>query len=323
MARGIMIGAVLLLGGCDPQFEVHRGELGPFRVAGIGVEKTPDMDCPQAAAMVWSGIGAYHDVRPDLSWSMGGVDLGQGHDVAVCEAGLLEMEAVSLDGATVQRAQVQVALPEVWEIQREAIGILEGVGLDERLAQVGEPVTDTVEQGSAVRVIFMGLSDDYEVRWMTPEGGGAALSLERTSADVFPQNLSGDGSVAEGELVSGCESGCVLGHLALAVDGKGGNGWSWVETAHGVSSGLVRHEGWLLETDLPEETRWAAVTLRSDDSSPRGFSLEDWTALDTPDGSLLNPGCGLDGQPFELDWIVEGRCARSDVDGVTVVLELW
>jgi len=323
MARGILIGTVLLVVGCDPEFEVHRGELGPFRVAGLGVEKTPEMECPQATAMVWSGLGAYHDVHPGLSWSMEGVLLGEGYGVEVCGAGLLELEAVSTDGGSVQHAQVRVELPEVWEFQRESVGVLESVGLDDRLAQTGEPVTDVVEQGTVARVRLAGLSDDYEVHWMTPSGGGAALSLDRVSADVFPENLAGDGDLSERDMVLGCEAGCVLGHLALAVNGDGGNGWSWVETAHGLESGLLRHEGWLLEAGLPPETRWASVTLRVDDDSARGFSFEDWQALEEADESLLNPGCGIAGKPFELDWIVEGRCTRTELDGLTIVLEAW
>jgi len=323
MSRIWMATMALALPGCDPHFDVHRGELGPFRVAGLGVEKTPEMACPQAAAATWSGIGPYHDQSAVLTWSMDGAGLGEGRAVEVCETGLLELEAVSADGETVQHAQVQVSLPEVWTYEREALPTPESVSLEDRRALQGEPVVDTVDETAVARVRLTGLSEDYEVRWMTPAGGGAALSVDAVSADVFPQNLAGDGSLSEAELVSGCGSGCILGHLALAINGRGGNGWAWVETAHGMSDGLFRHKGWLLEAGLPESTRWAAVTLRTDDSVSRGISFEGWEALEEVDESLLNPGCGLADRPFELDWIVEGRCTRPELDGVRVVLEAW
>ena len=119
--------------------------------------------------------------------------------------------------------------------------------------------------------------------------------------------------------------GCIRGHLALAIDGTGSNVWGWVEAAYGVESPLVRHEGWLLEADLGEGARYATATLVSDDASPRGFLLENVEAVEEAlvDPGMLQVDCGVAGFPFELDWLVEGRCTRSQVDGQRVVLALW
>ena len=46
----------LLLTACDPNFTVSHEDLGPFRVAGIGVALDADGE-KVASAAVWSGLG--------------------------------------------------------------------------------------------------------------------------------------------------------------------------------------------------------------------------------------------------------------------------
>jgi hypothetical protein len=160
---------------------------------------------------------------------------------------------------------------------------------------------------------------------MTPTEGGHALALPGGRADLLALSLElDDGRVEASSSVEGCP-GCILGHLALAIDGTGNNAWGWVEAAYGVEGPLVRHEGWLLEADLAEGTPYLAVTVVSDDAAARGFAFQDFQALEETevDNGMLQVDCGVVGIPFELDWLMEGRCTRSQVDGQRVVLALW
>ena len=120
--------------GCRAEFDVARGELGPFRIAAMGLEEGDD--CPTAAAAIWSGEGLFHRESPRLVWSMDGVELGQGWAVPVCESGLLELTAsnsageirygqlsvsVSTGLITVNRSAVDLPDLEL-EARREASG---------------------------------------------------------------------------------------------------------------------------------------------------------------------------------------------------------
>ncbi len=319
----LLLFASLALAGCNPEFDVHRRVLGPYRVAGVGVEKHLGEDCPRAVAAVWSGKGPYHDEALDLTWTLEGDPLGEGQGVEVCGVGELELEATA-PGGTLHRARVEVSVPAFsWSPVREVLGVPEDVSTAAREELASEGASDAASTDQMVRVTLEGLPDTHEVRWMTPADGGHALALPGGRADLLALSLElDDGRVEASSPVVDCP-GCILGHLALAIDGTGNNAWGWVEAAYGVETPLLRHEGWLLEADLGEEARYAAATLVSDDASPRGFHLESVEALEEAESSLMQIECGVVGVPFSLDWLVEGRCTRSQVDGQRVVLALW
>jgi hypothetical protein len=320
----LLLGSLALIG-CNPEFDVHRRVLGPYRVAGVGVEKRLGEDCPRAVAAIWSGQGPYHDEVLDLAWTLEGDPLGEGQGVAVCGQGELELEATAPDG-TLHRARVDVSVPAfAWSPAREVLSVPADVSTEFREELTGDGETDAADTDQMVRVTLEDLPDTHEVRWMTPTDGGHALALPGGRADLLALSLElDDGRVEASSPLADCP-GCILGHLALAIDGTGSNVWGWVEAAYGVESPLVRHEGWLLEADLGEEARYATATLVSDDASPRGFRLESVEALEEAlvDPGMLQVGCGVAGFPFELDWLVEGRCTRSQVAGQRVVLALW
>jgi hypothetical protein len=317
--------ASLALVSCNPEFDVHRRVLGPYRVAGVGVEKRLGDDCPRAVAAIWSGQGPYHDAELDLFWTLEGEFLGEGQGVAVCGQGELELEATAPDG-TLHRARVDVSVPAFsWTPTREVVPVPRDVSTDSREALEGDGTADAEDTDQVVRVTLEGVPSTHEVRWMTPTEGGHALALSGGRADLLALLLElDDGLVEASSPVAGCP-GCILGHLALAIDGSGNNAWGWVEAAYGVEASLVRHEGWLLEADLGEGAAYAGVTLVSDDAAARGLRFENFQALteEEMDTGLMQLECGVVGVPFELDWLVEGRCTRSQVDGQRVVLALW
>jgi hypothetical protein len=219
---------------------------------------------------------------------------------------------------------VDVSVPAfAWSLTREVVLVPEDVSTKAREELVGDGATDAADTDQMVRVTLEGLPDTHDLRWMTPTDGGHALALPGGRADLLALSLElDDGHVEASSPVADCP-GCILGHLALAIDGTGSNAWGWVEAAYGVEVPLVRHEGWLLEADLGEGVPFAAVTLVSDDAARRGVSFEDFEALEQAEPSLMQIECGVPGVPFALDWLVEGRCTRSQVDGQRVVLALW
>ena len=318
----LLLGSLALVG-CNPEFDVHRRVLGPYRVAGVGVEKHLGEDCPRAVAAIWSGQGPYHDVELDLAWTLGGDLLGEGQGVEVCGQGELALEATAPDG-TLHRARVEVSVPAfAWSPTREVVPVPGDVSEEAREKLGGDGATDAADTDQMIRVTLEGLPDTHDLRWMTPTEGGHALALSGGRADLLALTLElDDGRVDASSPVDGCPD-CILGHLALAIDGTGNNAWGWVEAAYGVEVPLVRHEGWLLEADLGEGVAYAAVTLVSDDAAVRGISFENFEALEQAEPSLMQIECGVAGVPFALDWLVEGRCTRSQVDGQRVVLALW
>ena len=84
---------ILGLAACQEPFSVNRRELGPFRIAAVGVVDGV------ASAALWSGLGLYHDERPSLTWTLDGAPLGEGFDVAVpAEGGQLGLTVTAPDG---------------------------------------------------------------------------------------------------------------------------------------------------------------------------------------------------------------------------------
>ena len=124
--------------------------------------------------------------------------------------------------------------------------------------------------------------------------------------------------------------------LALVYDGEGANRWIWFDAAIGIDTPLIRHEGRLLAltqadgaevASAAQQSGWLVATLsRSDDAI--GVALSEATALpatdEGPDLSLQSTlSCAPSDTPFRMAWLAEGRCIRDDVDGATVILEVW
>ena len=69
--------------------------------------------------------------------------------------------------------------------------------------------------------------------------------------------------------------------------------------------------------EVPESGLVAGTLVGSDVTA--GFALEDVEAVeDLSEQDALS--CAPQGVPFDLDWLVEGRCPLSEVDGVRVVV---
>jgi len=299
---------LLLLVACQEPFDEDRHDLSGFRIAGIGVED--DM----AKAAVWSGAGPWHEAQPGLSWALNGQPLGEGFDVPVTGEGELTLTATSA-GGEVRTARVDVrAAGGAPTVRRQAVVLDEALSLEARRAVTGVDVETTVSSGEAVRLILDGLSETESARWMS--AGGTVLELERDAADFLPEDIVFD----DGELVSRTPAGeGVYSLLALLIDGAGGNRWLWVDAAVGEGATLLRHEGRLVRADAPAEAGLVAATLIADPIG--GVALSDVISVTDTDEQDDLPCAAA--STFSLSWIAEGRCARPDVLGARIVLEVW
>lgn len=298
----------LLLTACQGPFDEDRHDLSGFRIAAIGVEDGA------AKAAVWSGVGPWHEATPSLAWSLNDQPLGEGFDVPVNGEGELTLIATSPDGE-VRTARVDVrpsgGAPTV---QRQAVVLDQALTLEARQGVTGVDVETTVSSGEAARLLLDGVQEAESARWMS--AGGTVLELELDAADFLAEDIVFD----DGELVSRDPSGNGLYPLlALLIDGAGGNRWLWVDAAVGVEDVLLRHEGRLVRADAVVEAGLVAATLIEDSSG--GVALSDVVSVSDTEQQDDLP-C-LPSAPISLSWIAEGRCARPDVLGARVVLEVW
>lgn len=311
-----MLPLLLLLPACDALFDVERHDLGPFRIAALGVIDG------QASAAVWSGEGLYHSAAPTLEWSLDGQRLGEGWGLPVdMDAGVLGLTATSPEGE-VRYAEVPVKeAGRVFEINRYAVTLAD-LSLEARLEAEVRAIETTAEAGEAVRV-RLGAEDDTVARWMTAMGEGTALELEPLAADLFDEEITFD----DGALISRVplDQGFTH-HLALVIDGQGGNRWSWISAAYEVEQTLLRHEGFLIPVDRSDSGGFdlVAATLVADDGV-MGYRIEDAEGLaDLAEADDLTPlACAEPDVPFRLAWIAEGRCPLPEVLGARVALEIW
>jgi len=313
---GVVMGG-LLLSGCDASFGVSRQELGPFRIAALGVHDGI------AEAAIWSGDGLFHEEAPVLSWSLDGEPLGLGFGIEVPGPGILELEATSPDG-DVRRAEVTVAdLPAELALMRAEVDLRQsGLDREDREALEAEGVDAVVASGLAARLelgepggesLEAGL-----VRWMRADGAGTLLELTERSADFLAEDVVfEDGEVISRERL---DDG-LYSLLALHLGGEGANRWLWIDVAMGDEGPWWRHEGRLLPGEVSAETGLVAGTV-VEAEGPSGVILEDLASVESLD-EMLPIACAPTETPFRLAWVAEGRCPRPEVLGSRVVVSTW
>jgi hypothetical protein len=255
--RAILL--MLGLAACQEPFSVNRRELGPFRIAAVGVVDGV------ASAAVWSGLGLYHDERPTLAWTLDGAPLGEGYDVPVpAGGGRLGLTVTTSDGgvyvAEVTAREAPINAPNV---TRAAVDLSESVDLAARRDVLAESVSGSVAEGEATR---LGLSGDgvdgLTWRWMSAGGLGSVLELDPGVADVLAEDLEYE----DGVLLARTPTGPGLyPQLVLGLDGAGGNLWVWADAAIGVTTPLLRHEGRLIPADVEAPPGLVAGTVALSD----------------------------------------------------------
>jgi len=300
--------------GCDALFDVERRDLGPFRIAAVGVIDG------EASAAIWSGEGLYHTTPPTLEWTLDGRRLGEGWGLPVTGGDVLDLKVTSPDGETLYATVNVQDSPRAFEINRYAV-VLTDLSLEARREAEVRAIDGAAEPGESVRV-RLGAEEGTVARWMTALGEGTALELEDLAADLFDEEI-----VFEDDVLESREplDKAFTHHLALVIDGEGGNRWSWIDAAYETEESMLRHEGWLIPIERNAapgagETMVAVTLVEADGVTGIGFEDVSGVADLTEQAA---PTCAAPDEPFRLAWIAEGRCALPDVLGARVVLEIW
>jgi hypothetical protein len=157
--------------------------------------------------------------------------------------------------------------------------------------------------------------EELQLRWMVEEEAGSLLELDLRSADLLPEQvLLEDEVVVASEAV---EPGLYHG-LVLGIDGAGGNGWLWWDSAYALDQGWCTSGGRLLDLDCSAGDGLYALKLGLEEGELRYSEVEPVADL----SGATTPDCAPAGQPFSLDWLAEGRCTVSEVEGQRLVIEV-
>ena len=257
-----------------------------------------------------------HAHAPLLEWSMDGVCIGEGWEVNPEQEGLLELRATSADGA-VAYGQVTVgSAPDVPEIGRMAVVVEEDLSIEGRAALESREVESGVEIGEALR-LDVAVEESRRVHFMVAGTEGTVLELDRHRGDFLAEEIIFNDTEVESR--KDIEPG-VYHLLVLIQDLKGGNRWLWLDAPMGVDGTWARIGERRLDLGAEVAAGLVAVSLSLRDGF-EAYVLEDPEPVaDLSTQSL--PECAPQGVPFELDWIVDGRCGLDELDGARLVLEI-
>ncbi|MSP54896.1 MAG: hypothetical protein EXR69_04725 [Myxococcales bacterium] len=317
--------------GCQAPFVEDRRDLASMRVAGISAN-TEASGTTRLRAAVWSGLGAWHDVPPDLLWTdatdPAATATGQSAGLEIELPGSVQLTATSADSSAISASesaridvQSSAVTPTIDGFSRAT------VNLD--ISQISDSIADReavvpgddapVPAGGAAR-LTLGVAEGLTVHWMAT--GGQFAELDRRTTDWFAGTavLDRDNEV---ESTTPAEPG-IYTILALAFDGLGNNTWFWLDVAVDVEGPLLYTHGRILVTDSAEpvdgslQGPFAATVAEADGTA--GITLGAISAVNDATGSPELCG-NTAGVAFDFGPMAEGWCARADVAGRTVVLD--
>ena len=168
------------------------------------------------------------------------------------------------------------------------------------------------------------------VRWMAT--GGTFLELDARRTDWAPAELVLDELALDSEITP-LPEGEVITFVVLALDGAGGQQVLVTDQIVGAPPGddLLRvGTRWIgIDPPPPSGTTHVAGLFVSEPSLPSGLALSSATPVpasslpaENPYGTETLPCTQAVSGPFDPTWLFQGVCARGQVQGQRVVLEL-
>ena len=297
---------------CSDPFTVDRHALTESRI--IGVRK----DNGAYIAQVWNGSAVFHSQRPEIAWfDDSGSELGQG---------AIFLEGISAPSQIIYTDQqgilhkADILLEEQerdFPISLFSIDSAESYLLEDRLLEVETPITDNLST-EHVR-LRAEVGENSQIRWMSTQGIGSFLELDRETTDFYWKELLLD----RDELVENTDISETYSTIfALSIDQNGHNQWQWLDLWRESSELLSRHQNRYFPIGLSvlEETE-VVVTVEVVDSL-FGFAFLEATIVDAETELPDALSCALDDTAFQWWWVEVGVCLQEDLNGQRILLQV-
>ncbi len=162
-------------------------------------------------------------------------------------------------------------------------------------------VTVTRGEEPSVARLVVDAPGSTHVRWSVD--GGSLLTTASHAADW---TLPEDGALATA--------------FVLALDDRGGTAWSWVDLSADFARPTIGVGTRRFAVDTLPTTMNASMRATIVEDADEGYALAEVAASDDLTVPLA-PACGArDDGTFDVEALADGRCGRSDVVGVQVLL---
>lgn len=297
----------LLAFSCAEPFQEDRHDLTQFRIAGMRHYEST------VSSAIWSG-GLCHDDRPTYDWRIQEESFtSETVPLAASADGMAEL---AVSSSLESRNGVLTLGRELdpFQVQRFSIVIAEDLSLDTRLSLEETSLDGHPQSGDAIRLRAT-VEEGVEIRWLTAFGNGTLLEVDAHTVDFIPDEMVFEDNEVIDRIQSPAQRFTIL---ALAIDGLGGNQWEWIDIWPD-SLTTVWHDGWAIDlgTLSPSGQGYLSAEIQLDQNG-EGFLFND--AYWSEDLSVQTHSCVTTEEPFSLDWVVEGRCACSDIIGKRVAV---
>ena len=291
---------------CAEPFQTDRHHLDSFRILEASVHDGV------ADAVIWSGEGAFHRSSPQLQWFVDGELVGEGFGVDVPQAEQYELDVLSpagelyfadiIPGIAVPQHEIARFAWREQENQEFSIEERSNVSLDERT---------TVNRNDVIRLQTDDQSGMYRHRWSAD--GGTILELSSSSTDLFFDTLHFE----EGVLTHREEGKRERVHVfLLTIDNNGGTSTQWIDVDYsGIEPVLYNQMILPLSESLPTGLVQLDVRMTED-----GYLFENPTSLEEVPQEPSHE-C-MSGAIFDMNWIRQGRCSLTELDGLPIILEV-
>lgn len=301
--------------GCSDPFSIDRHDLVDPRIAGVRKGEEGYI------AQVWNGSAAFHQQTPKIVWfDDEGLEIGKGvvfgDETAVPVALEYEDPRGEIQYATFAVEEAE----DFFSISMQTVTESSSYALEARQEQVGVDIFDGIAAEQTRLTADVG--DQQKLRWMTSQGIGSFLELNRTAADFYWKDIILDRDEVEKDEAISEQYTSVF---ALSINQEGHNQWQWTDLWRASEANypsLLRHQNRYFPIDLEiEEETLIRVSIEQDDSL-FGFQFTNPEIITENTELPASLECALREETFQWWWIEVGICTIDDVVGEDIVLQV-